>query len=124
MSRVDDVKKMGVGEAVPELIVGSFFPRFEPRLAEIDRGVTFDIWEGGEVTLVMRDRVEVSVVLRGGKESQEVLLELEADELFRANVAVVRRARGIVRIPGQCNFLMEKVNPAAVSMGKAESRSK
>ena len=98
--RIHDVEEVRVREPVPQPVVARVLPGFEPGLAEVERGVAFDIGEGGEVTLVVGNGVEVQVVLCCREESEEVLFELQSNELFGANVAVVCRARRVRGVPG------------------------
>ena len=92
---LDDVEEVRVGQAGPQPEVGGAFPGGEPGLAEVEGGVTVNVCKCGEVALVLRDAVEVLVVLCGGEEGEKVLFELQPDEFFGAQVAVMTGSRGI-----------------------------
>lgn len=54
------------------------------------------------------------MIFHGGEQSEDVFLELEADELLRPHVAHCPRSGGVGFVPGVDNGLGQKVNPAAV----------
>ena len=120
MSWLYDVEEMVLGEFVPDPEAACCFPCFDPGFVEVDGRIAVDVGEGGEVSEVVGDGVEVLVVFDCSEEGKEVVLELEADKFFGAEVAVGFRAGGMLGIPGLGNSLGKEVDPAAVGGGESE----
>ena len=121
VARLDQIKKVRVRGALPERVVAApALPSREPGLAEVQGRVALDVGEGGQVAPVVRGGVQVVVVLGRGEEGEEVLLELQAEKVLGAEVAVVARAGRVGRVPGLRNGLVERVDPAAVGDGEGE----
>lgn len=75
---------------------------------------------GEEDARVVRVAGDVALVLDGGGEGEDVLLELQADELLAADVAERLGAGGVGVVPRLVDLLGEVVNPAAVRGGEGE----
>lgn len=114
MPRLHDVEKMVFGESIPDPETSRRFPCLDPGFVEVDGGIAVDVGEGGEVPEVVGNGVEVFVVLDRSEEGEEVFFELQADELFRTEVAVGFRAGRMLRVPGLGDGLSEEVDPAAI----------
>ena len=100
---------------VPKREAASGLPSVDPGLVEVGRRVAFDVGESGQVAQVVGDGEEVFVVFNGGKEGEEILFELEADEFFRAEIAMGARPGWMFFVPGLSDSLCEEVDPATVS---------
>lgn len=114
MPRLHDVEKMVLGEFIPDPETSRRFPRLDPGFVEVDGGIAVDVGEGGEVPEVVWNGVEVFVVFDCSEEGEEVFFELQANELFRTEVAVGLGAGGMLRVPSLGDGLREEVDPAAI----------
>ena len=124
MARLDNVKQVVIGELVPEAKIAGLFPRVDPGFVKVNRGITFDVGEGGELAEMVRCGEEVFVVFGSGKKGEEVFFELKTDELFGAQIAVGPGPRWKIIVPGLVDGLREKVNPSSVSGREGKGSTK
>ena len=124
VTRFDNIKQVVIRELVPEVEAARLFPCIDPGFVEVDRRITFDVWEGGELAEMVRCGEEVFVVFRSGEKGKEVFFELKTDELLRPQVAVGAGPRWILIVPSLVDGLREKVNPPSVSRREGKGGSK
>lgn len=131
MARFHDVKQWGVsGDAREDSKVRSRAPERKKFAAKVEdrvggygsTGATG--WFVGLVyrSLVLKVRFQMEMMFYAGEESEDVFLELEANEFFGAHVTMCVRPTGILWVPRIINGLSEEVDPPTVCSRQGECR--